>query len=103
MWNLHLTYAQIISAERVEQQCKIAQDIIKDAPLDNGLEAVAHQVEFLMQYHDEYSNALVGSRLDGIVRRDYQQTLTNAVAFFRSKTTNDLGGNPQAWIQNYGH
>jgi hypothetical protein len=101
MWNLHLAYTQIVSAYRVEQQCKIAQDIINFPPDNSGPEAVAHQVEFLMGYYNEYSNALVGSRLEWIVRRDYQQTLTNAVAAFRSQTTNDLGSNPQAWIQKY--
>jgi hypothetical protein len=37
------------------------------------------------------------------VERDYQHTLTSSVAAFRRVTTNDLGSDPSAWIEKYGH
>jgi hypothetical protein len=36
------------------------------------------------------------------VQRDYEHALTNSLARFRRVTTNDLGGDPRAWIQRYG-
>jgi hypothetical protein len=81
----------------------IAQDIISHSPDESDLKGVAHQVEFLMGYYDEYRNSLVGSQFERIVRRDCQQTLTNAIAVFRSQTTNDLGNDPKVWIQKYGY
>jgi hypothetical protein len=44
----------------------------------------------------------VGSHLEQIVRRDYEGTLSNALAVFRRETTNALGNDPRAWIQKYG-
>jgi hypothetical protein len=103
VWLCLKLYGQAVSARRVEQQCMIAQDIISHSPDESGLKGVAHQVEFLMGYYDEYSNLLVGSQFERIVRRDYQQTLTNAMAVFHSQTTNDLGNDPKVWIQKYGY
>jgi hypothetical protein len=55
-----------------------------------------------MAYYEAHSKGLAGSHLEQIVRRDYEQALTNALAVFRSETTNDLGSDPHAWVKKYG-
>lgn len=81
----------------------ITQDMIDHPPDGFVPEGLALRLEFLVGYYDAHSKSLAGSRLESIARRDYQQTLSNAVALFRSQSTNDLGDDPQAWIQKYGH
>gem|GEM_PF-5609835 len=79
----------------------ITQDMI-DHPSGGFVpEGLAIRLDFLMGYYDHYSKPLAGSPIEWMVQRDYQQTLTNAVALFRSQTTNDFGSDPQAWIQHY--
>ena len=87
----------------IEKQCVLTQDAIDHPPDGFVPEGLAQRLQFLMGYYEAHGKSLVGSRLEAVVRRDYQRALTNAVALFRSQTTNDLGGDPQAWIQKYGH
>ena len=79
----------------------ITQDMI-DHPADGFVpQGLALRLDFLIGYYDAWHKSLVGSQLEWVVSRDYQQTLTNAVTLFRSQTTNDLGSDPQAWIKKY--
>jgi len=97
-WHL---YGQTVSASFIERECKFTQDMI-DHPADGFVpRGLAMRLDFLMGYYDSCHKPLVGSHLDWIVSRDYQQTLTNAVTLFRSQTTNDLGSDPRAWIKQY--
>jgi hypothetical protein len=52
--------------------------------------------------YENSKGPLVGSPLARTVERDYQLTLTNAVAAFHRMTTNDLGNDAGAWIRKYG-
>lgn len=86
----------------IQKQCAITQDMI-DHPSDGFVPTgLAHRLEFLMGYYEAHSKSLQGSQFEAVARRDYQQTLTNAVALFRRQTTNDLGSDPRAWIEKYG-
>jgi len=73
--------------------------------LTNGLSdprALALQLQFLGTMYDNSKAPLIGSPLARTVERDYQLTLTNAVAAFHRITTNDLGNDAGAWIRKYG-
>ena len=83
----------------IDAQCRTTQESFIDESIDPR--ALALRLDFLMGYYEAHSKVLHGSRLESIVLRGYQQTLTNAVAAFRSRTTNDLGGDPRAWIERY--
>ena len=102
-WCCWSSYSQIIWAGFISQQCRITQDVIDHPPEGDVRAWLALRLDFLMGYYDYHSRSLAGSRLQEVVRHEYQQTLTNAVALFRSQSTNDLGSDPKAWIQKYEH
>lgn len=98
-WRYWVLFGQVVWADFIDKQCRITQEsFIEGSP---NPQALALRLNFLIGYHDAHSKALTGSHLEQIILREYQQTLTNAVAAFRSATTNDLGGDPRAWIQKY--
>ena len=99
-WRYWVLFGQQVAADFIEKQCRFTQESFIDGSPDT--EALAARLDFLMGYYGAYSKALAGSHLERIVRRDYEQTLTNALAVFRHVTTNDLGSDPRAWIQKYG-
>ena len=98
-WSYWRLSGQVVWTYFIDAQCRTTQESFIDASPDPR--ALALRLDFLMGYYGAHSKALVGSHLEQIVRREYEQTLTNAVAAFRSMTTNDLGGDPRAWIQKY--
>jgi hypothetical protein len=89
-----------MAAYFIDEQCRTTQEHYIGA--ESTPEALALRVDFLMGYYDAYSKSLAGSRLKQVVRWEYEQTLTNALACFRQLTTNDLGADPRAWIKRYG-
>jgi len=94
-----MLYRQMVTAAFVSAQCETAEHI---AAIDPSPASLAHQLEFLVGYYHGSSNTLVGSPIARVVERDYEHALTNILAAFRRATTNDLGGEPSAWIQAYG-
>jgi hypothetical protein len=98
VWHLHW---QMLWANLIDEQCQITQKNYINEPTDPGM--LALRLDFLMGYYDGHIKTLEGSRLQWMVWHEYQQTLTNAVAAFRSTSTNDLGDDPRAWIKNYRH
>ena len=99
-WRCFMLYRQMVTAAFIDFQCENTQTMFIGGESDP--KALAQHLKFLKGYYDGYSRSLVGSPLAKIVRRDYEQALTNSVAAFRRMTTNDLGNDPQAWIQKYG-
>jgi hypothetical protein len=98
-WRHWMQSRQMVWASFIDAQCRTTQESFIDESIDPG--ALALRLDFLMGYYEAHSKVLAGSRLESIVRRGYQQTLTHAVAAFRSMTTNDLGSDPRAWIERY--
>ncbi len=103
-WRCWVLFGQVVTADFVDKECKITQDLCRDYPLMTNGDAsfLAMRLEFLMGYYESRSNTLAGSRLEQIVRRDYEQALTTLLDTLRRETTNDLGSDPHAWIQKYG-
>ena len=101
-WRFWHSKSQQTWYDFIEKQCVITQGMIDHPPDGFVPTGLAQRLEFLMGYYEAHSGSLRGSELESVARRDYQQTLTNALALFRSQTTNDLGSDPQAWIAKYG-
>ncbi|MEK7707591.1 MAG: hypothetical protein AAB380_06315 [Verrucomicrobiota bacterium] len=103
-WRSWVLFGQAVTADFIDKECKITEGLFRDFPLQTAEDkkALAWRLEFLIGYYESRSNILAGSHLEQIVRRDYEQALTNALIAFRREATNDLGSDPRAWIQKYG-
>ena len=101
VWRHWSSESQKTQFDFIEKQCVITQGMIDHPPDGFVPTGLALRLEFLMGYYEAHSKSLKGSPLESVAARDYQQTLTNAIALFRSETTNDLGGDPRAWIKKY--
>ena len=97
-WHGYALSRQVQMAGLIDYQCRKTQEMF-DARLD--AQQLAMRLDFLMGYHEEYAKPLVGSPLAGMVEQIYQLTLSNAVAAFRQRSTNDLGNDPRVWIKKY--
>jgi 4-amino-4-deoxy-L-arabinose transferase-like glycosyltransferase len=89
-----------VDAAFISFQCETTDQIAAEF---SDPESLAYHVQFLESYYQGYSKILEGSPLHRVVERDYQHSLTNAVFAFRRMTTNDLGGDIQDWLKEYGH
>ena len=98
-WRYFMLSRQMVTAAFIDHQCELTQDYIGTG----DPKALAHHVDFLTYYYNGQSKVLAGSYIARVVRRDYEQALTNAVAAFRQMSTNDLGGDPQVWLKQYGY
>ena len=103
-WRCWVLFGQAVTADFIDKECKITDDACRAIPVPprHDLVIPAHHLEFLISYYEARSNSLAGSHLEQIVRRDYEQTISNALALFRRETTNDLGNDPRIWIKKYG-
>lgn len=103
-WRSWVIFGQVVTADFIDKECKITDDSFRAYPFSTtrDLAGPVHDLEFLIGYYEAHSNTLVGSRLEQIVRRDYEGTLSNALAVFRRETTNDPGNDPRVWIRKYG-
>ena len=84
----------------VSYQCETTENIAAGDPDPASL---ANRLGFLNDYYRGSTGTLAGSLIYRVVERDYQHALTSSVAAFRRITTNDLGSDPSAWIEKYGH
>lgn len=58
-------------------------------------------LEYVVSYYPSGSKQETGSRLDRMVERERTRAARDMVAHLRSKTGEDLGDSPEAWIQKY--
>jgi hypothetical protein len=58
-------------------------------------------LQYTVFYYPSGTKQETGSRLDRIVERDRKNTVREIISYLRTKTDNDLGENPEAWIQKY--
>jgi hypothetical protein len=99
-WRYFTLSRQMITAGFMSFQCETTENIAAGDP-DPAI--LANRLGFLSDYYRGSTGNLAGSRIYRVVERDYQHTLTSSVAAFRRVTTNDLGSDPSAWIEKYGH
>ncbi len=97
-WRHFQQHRQIQTAAFLTHHCWFAQKHYIDEPHPQLL---ASRLDFLITAYEYRSRVLDGSPLAADVERDYQRTLTNAVALFRRTSTNDLGDDPKVWLKHF--
>ena len=58
-------------------------------------------LEYVVAYYPSGSKQETGSRLDRMVERERTLATREILAYLRTKTGEDLGESPEAWIQKY--
>lgn len=58
-------------------------------------------LEYVVSYYPSGSKQETGSRLDRMVERERALAVRDILAYLRAETGEDLGENPEAWIQKY--
>lgn len=67
----------------------------------NDAEEAASCLNYVVYYYPSGTKQKTGSQLDLIVERERVSAVKDIIADLRIKTGNDLGDNPEAWIQKY--
>jgi len=73
-----------------------AQALRSDAP------GAASFLEYITAYYPSGSKQRIGSHMDSVVERHRNLVIHDIIQYLRQKTGEDLGDNPEAWIQKYG-
>jgi hypothetical protein len=104
-WRCWVLFGQGVTAAFIDHQCETTQDLCRNYSLaaNRDVSQLALQLDFLKGYYESRSNILAGSQLERVVRRDYDQALTNLLDTLRRETKDDLGDDLRAWIQKYEH
>src|SRR5664280_586078 len=82
------------------EQTQIFEAMRTQALQSNAADA-AGCLEYVVGYYPSGSKQETGSRLDRMVERERALAVRDIVAYLRSKTGEDLGTSPEAWIQKY--
>jgi hypothetical protein len=82
------------------EQTKIFGELRTQA-LNSDITNAAGCLAYVVSYYPSGSKQDADSRLDRIVERDRALAVQDIISFLRKKTGEDLGDNPQPWIQKY--
>jgi hypothetical protein len=84
-----------------EEMASKASAALAQSPPDFA-KAVGH-LEYVCRYYTSGSKQVAGSALDRIVERSRTSCQQRIIDMLRKAAGNDLGDNPQNWIDHYGH
>jgi len=82
------------------EQTKIF-DEMRTRALTSDPAGAAGCLEYVVGYYPSGSKQETGSRLDRMVELERTLATRDIVAYLRTKTGEDLGASPEAWIQKY--
>jgi hypothetical protein len=82
------------------EQTKIF-DEMRTRALTNDVAGAAESLQYVVGYYPSGSKQETGSRLDRMVEQERALATRDIIAYLRSKTGEDLGERPEAWIQKY--
>ena len=82
------------------EQTKIFDEMRRQA-LQSDTEGATRCLNYVVGYYPSGSKQPTGSRLDQIVERERALAASDIVAYLRAKTGEDLGENPETWIEKY--
>src|SRR5262245_41006246 len=82
------------------EQTQVFEEMRARALQSSATEAAAC-LQYVVHYYESGSKQETGSRLDRMVERERQRSARDILAYLRSKTGQDLGESPEAWIQRY--
>jgi hypothetical protein len=94
------TLVQIRVAFAVDQTEII--DEMRGKALRSSPAAAAAFLQYAVHYYPSGTKQEAGSRLDQIVERQRANAVREIIAHLRSKTGQDLGDDPQVWIDTFG-
>ncbi|MBI1176408.1 hypothetical protein GC207_03110 [bacterium] len=98
-WRYYLAERQFAAASFVHHQIETTQKSYIDGVSD--VRSLAMRLNFLRGYYEHEMQFVTHPVLRESLERNYRQTLTNAMVVLRG-LTNDLGNDPDAWIDRYG-
>ncbi len=76
-------------------------DEMRSRALQSDAAGAAGCLEYVVGYYPSGSKQETGSRLDRMVERERALAVRDILAYLRTKTGEDLGEGPEAWIQKY--
>lgn len=76
-------------------------DEMRTRALQSDAAEAADCLQYVVGYYPSGSKQETGSRLDRMVERERTLAARDIVAYLRTKTGEDLGASPEAWIQKY--
>jgi hypothetical protein len=76
-------------------------DEMRTRALQSDPAGAAGCLQYVVNYYPSGSKQETGSRLDRIVERERAFAVRAIIAHLRAKTGQDLGENPDAWMQKY--
>jgi hypothetical protein len=97
VWNYGWLTIQVAFAS---EQTQIFEDMRAKALQSDPAEA-AGCLKYVVWYYPSGSKQDAGTRLDRIVERERALAVRDIVTYLRTKTGEDLGDGPEAWIQKY--
>lgn len=76
-------------------------DEMRDKALHLEAAGAAGCLEYVVGYYPSGTKQVSGSRLDRMVESARARSINDILAYLRSKTGEDLGADPQSWINKY--
>jgi len=76
-------------------------DEMRSKALQSDAASAAGCLQYVVNYYPSGSKQETGSRLDRIVERERTLAVRDIISHLRAKTGQDLGDNPDTWIQKY--
>ena len=96
-WSYGWLQIRVASAS---EQTLIFEEMRRRA-LQGDATGAAGCLKYVVDYYPSGSKQETGSRLDRMVEGERTFALRDIIAYLRTKTGEDLGENPEAWIQKY--
>lgn len=76
-------------------------DQMRDKALHSDASGAAGCLEYVVNYYPSGTKQESGSRLDRMVESARAQSVREILAYLRTKTGEDLGTDPESWIEKY--
>jgi hypothetical protein len=76
-------------------------DSMRTQALSSDVTGAAGSLEYAVRYYPSGTKQVTGSRLDRVVERARAAAVRAIIAHLRTKTGEDLGDDPEKWIQKY--
>jgi hypothetical protein len=93
LWlRLHLSFAS--------DQTEIFQEM-RDRALRSDVAEAAGCLDYTVNYYPSGTKQEIGSPFDRMVERERAMAIRDIIIYLRSKTGEDLGDDPEVWVQKF--
>lgn len=90
-----------LRTEFAREQIEIFGEM-RDRALESDVSGAADCLRYAVGYYPSGTKQVSGSRLDQIVERARNEASRSIIAHLRTKSGDDLGTDPEKWIEEYG-